>query len=1129
MKIRRFNGSSWVQEYPEVNVDNIVASNSSDKGSGNYLRGDGKWDAPLYYVVGNTTGTAGTWTGTISGLTAYYDGLTIRYKQGIAGATNVYLNINSLGDKQIYRYGGARLTTHWPVGTISTLTYNSSDNRFYATPDYNSTDDYRIRWQNDVAIGAYIHGYQLLAEGTDGAFYPVTEGGSTGNTNTVSTADLRIGGTLLAYDSGTDIAAGGTTSGYEIYEGINSSTMEYWNNRDSGWATDMAPIYLVGIDNGDGSYNLDNTSYTSFLTQTIPTSDDGKIYIHIGWMNDTYDSWRLEVVNQPYVYKDGAFQLYSGYATYAENANKLDGINSTQFLRSDTADTATGDITFTGNIVADGQIRSNTPANNIAPINVKSDGEGQAIHIEETGSGAESWQLGVDTAGNLNFMNSGSGTPSIRFMDNDNVGIGVESPSEKLDVAGNISANSGRAVLRDNSLENHATNANSDIAVNYFGYATGTTQFRDFNVFNGKEQLIASFDGSTSRVGIGTSSPSYGLDVHADGGQIRAYGTTAKVWAEASDAGQASFELKNTEGHFRFITDGDAFQLWHQTGGTERMAIAANGNVTFNGGQQQLNANGNIVADGDLYLNNDRDNVDTNIYFGDQASTTAHRLYFDTSAQVFRFSSPLIMDSGTEIDGISTFQATGTTSGSGTSGGFTAQTSVTGATSLSASYAYVYRLTTNGTGTNSGATYVIDYNPDNSTWNARAVALSGTTSNHPLLEVSSNVVNIYINHTSAYTIRYSVTRYNLGDSDGTWDMLGELTQWQRNATTLYYNDGDVGIGTALPSDKLEVVGNIRANRFTDRTNTSYYVDPASTSVLYALTVGGNDVLTTASEGSGNGLDADTVDGKHIWSGNVWNRIPVVFSDGVMEVGRYIDFHNTSGDTSDFAVRLDTDGTSGLRINGSKIWTSGNDGNGSGLSADNLRGYVPQESASVNSIAKRDGNGDLKVNDLIIEHNGTGTAADSHAVRFTARAANVDYTKDLIMDDEGDLLFNGNALATEAYVTANAGGGSGTLDFAQLGSVTVPYSTSTTSMSISPSNGLDSIIAIEVQVFSNASPATWTGPLDALSASSTYKAGIWGGSTQYANFYRNSTGTSITFSGAPSANIYNARVYEIKVV
>ena len=47
----------------------------------------------------------------------------------------------------------------------------------------------------------------------------------------------------------------------------------------------------------------------------------------------------------------------------------------------------------------------------------------------------------------------------------------------------------------------------------------------------------------------------------------------------------------------------------------------------------------------------------------------------------------------------------------------------------------------------------------------------------------------------------------------------------------------------------------------------------------------------------------------------------------------------------------------------QIWHEGNDGNGSGLSADNLRGYVPVEGASANSIAKRNGDGDLTVTDL----------------------------------------------------------------------------------------------------------------------------------------------------------------------
>ena len=44
------------------------------------------------------------------------------------------------------------------------------------------------------------------------------------------------------------------------------------------------------------------------------------------------------------------------------------------------------------------------------------------------------------------------------------------------------------------------------------------------------------------------------------------------------------------------------------------------------------------------------------------------------------------------------------------------------------------------------------------------------------------------------------------------------------------------------------------------------------------------------------------------SGNRWGILPEVESNGVMEVGRYIDFHATDGDTSDYGARLDFDGT-----------------------------------------------------------------------------------------------------------------------------------------------------------------------------------------------------------------------------
>jgi hypothetical protein len=40
------------------------------------------------------------------------------------------------------------------------------------------------------------------------------------------------------------------------------------------------------------------------------------------------------------------------------------------------------------------------------------------------------------------------------------------------------------------------------------------------------------------------------------------------------------------------------------------------------------------------------------------------------------------------------------------------------------------------------------------------------------------------------------------------------------------------------------------------------------------------------------------------SGAWFNALPVIGADGVMEIGRYIDFHSTDTTTSDYSVRID---------------------------------------------------------------------------------------------------------------------------------------------------------------------------------------------------------------------------------
>ncbi len=52
------------------------------------------------------------------------------------------------------------------------------------------------------------------------------------------------------------------------------------------------------------------------------------------------------------------------------------------------------------------------------------------------------------------------------------------------------------------------------------------------------------------------------------------------------------------------------------------------------------------------------------------------------------------------------------------------------------------------------------------------------------------------------------------------------------------------------------------------------------------------------------------------SGDRWDTVPVIDSSGVMEIGRYIDFHNNSTDTSDYTYRLDNSSNGVLETSGS---------------------------------------------------------------------------------------------------------------------------------------------------------------------------------------------------------------------
>ncbi|TJZ49895.1 hypothetical protein FAZ15_21980 [Sphingobacterium olei] len=123
---------------------------------------------------------------------------------------------------------------------------------------------------------------------------------------------------------------------------------------------------------------------------------------------------------------------------------------------------------------------------------------------------------------------------------------------------------------------------------------------------------------------------------------------------------------------------------------------------------------------------------------------------------------------------------------------------------------YRIKLSVRATGTRTGAEYLAWYNNLDSVWFIRMVSSAGQTSNHPLLVVENNLVKVKTNHSNMYTIRAFVETYDAANINSLPHLFGSSFQWQRNINNLSYTDGNVGIGTDSPSEKLAVNGNIRA-------------------------------------------------------------------------------------------------------------------------------------------------------------------------------------------------------------------------------------------------------------------------------------------------------------------------------
>ena len=206
-----------------------------------------------------------------------------------------------------------------------------------------------------------IYGYKLAWKDGNNRFRPIIKtSGTTGNNKMPNTAGFMLGGKMVINPTGTTY---GTSSdmGKDIkYIGIVGTTYNF-NSPFTAWL----PVYLKGkVSETDGLFYLNQANgYTGWYTQTLPTSEDGFVYVYVGNARSTY-AIGLSLEHPAYEFKDGMIRLYGeAKNTHQDNFKEYFGTGNNFSIFSDgtnlvfnTSESGSGLAYFSNNVSATGYI-----------------------------------------------------------------------------------------------------------------------------------------------------------------------------------------------------------------------------------------------------------------------------------------------------------------------------------------------------------------------------------------------------------------------------------------------------------------------------------------------------------------------------------------------------------------------------------------------------------------------------------------------------------------------------------------------------------------------------------------------------------------------------------------------------
>ena len=361
-----------------------------------------------YYAESTSAADAVEKTVSIPAITELNAGQVIIVKPTITSTVaNSTLKLNSFTAYPML-YGGSNITTStdskvWSAYIPSIFVFDGSYWRFAGHgADDNTT--YSINYMiyagtANAGTGTYaVTRYGLLMQKPDGTWETLKETSTNYSTATTKTANthgflpgiITYYGTTAVKKNGEAIAV---TSLYLKYSTVDAR-YSFNCGATPGWAAGDS-IYIVGTIGSDGLFYLDPTTWHS---NALPTTQDGKVYMYLG----TYaaDAYKCSIdLDHPMYYHDG-----TSVKQYVVAGNKADLDPSTGKLLSTQVPSLSG--TYVDLATADQQITSQKIVRNNWITN--------ALYVL-TGINAWTWYKALSWTGSR-----------IRVGDSSNVGLQLE-------------------------------------------------------------------------------------------------------------------------------------------------------------------------------------------------------------------------------------------------------------------------------------------------------------------------------------------------------------------------------------------------------------------------------------------------------------------------------------------------------------------------------------------------------------------------------------------------------------------------------------------------------------------------------------------------------------------------------